>query len=70
MERAYLVTTDYSEPGEIQGFGSQHLSDGSYDDFARANAGHFRRHSLEPGCLYYFDAEHVHTWSTRARPSG
>jgi hypothetical protein len=60
-ETAFLVTTDYESKDQVRGVQSGRLSEESFDDFARANAGHFRRHHFEPGKLYYFDTTRVHT---------
>ena len=60
-DSAFLVTTDYSHAGEIRGERSVPLDEQSFDRFARANAGHYRRHLLEPGRLHYFDTSRVHT---------
>ena len=60
-DAAFLVTTDYESVDQVQGAGSDRLSADSFDDFARTNAGHFRKHHLEPGRLHYFDTTHVHT---------
>jgi hypothetical protein len=60
-ERAFLVTTDYTAPSQIEGSRSRPTGGRSFDEFARSNAGHFRRHTLEPGRLHYFDTNRVHT---------
>ena len=46
---AFLVTTDYENVDQLGDQSSQRLSEESFADFADANAGHFRRHRLEPG---------------------
>jgi hypothetical protein len=58
-DSAFLVTTDYHRQDQVRGPGR--LSEESFEDFARANAGHFRKHHLKPGRLYYFDTTRVHT---------
>jgi hypothetical protein len=58
---AFLVTTDYWQVDEIRGDRAVPLDEESFDRFARANAGHHRRHELEPGRLHYFDTSRVHT---------
>jgi hypothetical protein len=60
-DAAFLVTTDFDSVDQVRGGGSGRLSADSFDDVARANAGHLRRHHLEPGRLCYFDTTHVHT---------
>lgn len=60
-DSAFLVTTDYSQRDEIRGSRFVPLDEESFDRFAHANAGHFRRHRLEPGRLHYFDTSRVHT---------
>jgi hypothetical protein len=60
-DSAFLVTTDYERVDQLQGSAPGHLNEGSFDDFAGANAGHFRQHHLEPGGLYYFSTNRVHT---------
>src|SRR5262249_54501037 len=57
---AFLITTDYDDVSELRGSSSR-LDEGSLEAFARANAGHFRKHHLEPGSLYYFRTSKVHT---------
>jgi hypothetical protein len=59
-ESAFLVTTDYDRVEQLRG-STSNLDEGSFESFARANAGHFRRHRLEPGSLYYFPTNTVHT---------
>jgi len=56
----FLVTTDYDHQRQVRGVGPV-LTPETFDAFAAANAGHFERHSLEPGLLHYFDTTHVHT---------
>jgi hypothetical protein len=56
---AFLVTTDYADAREI--VGERALSASTFDTFAAANAGHFRKHHLTVGCLHYFDTSRVHT---------
>jgi hypothetical protein len=58
---AFLVTTDYESKDQVRGLQSDSLSEESFEAFARANAGHFRKHHLEAGQLYYFDTTRVHT---------
>lgn len=58
---AFLVTTDYWQVDEIRGARAVPLDEESFDRFAGANAGHYRRHQLEPGRLHYFDTSRVHT---------
>jgi hypothetical protein len=60
-DSAFLVTTDYCRVDEIRGSRSVPLDEDSFDRFARANEGHYRRHRLEPGRLHYFDTNRVHT---------
>jgi hypothetical protein len=60
-DSAFLVTTDYWHVDEVRGEQSVPLNEESFDRFARANAGHYRRHRLEPGRLHYFDTSRVHT---------
>lgn len=56
---AFLVTTDYTSAEQV--VGPRSLTADALDDFARANAGHFLTHHLEPGRLHYFDTTRVHT---------
>jgi hypothetical protein len=56
---AFLVTTDYTDEREV--VGPRTLTVDAFASFAAANAGHFRKHHLEPGRLCYFDTSHVHT---------
>jgi hypothetical protein len=60
-DAAFLVTTDYESADQARGARSGYLSEESFEAFARANAGHFRKHHLEPGRLYHFDTTRVHT---------
>jgi hypothetical protein len=60
-DSAFLVTTDYERVDQLQRPAPGRLNERSFDDFAGANAGHFRKHHLEPGCLYYFSTNRVHT---------
>jgi len=60
-ESAFLLTTDYWNVDQVRGPRSVPLEEESFERFARANAGHYRRHQLEPGCLHYFDTSRVHT---------
>ncbi len=57
---AFLVTTTYTSEDQVRGAGRV-LTAGTFDAFAAANAGHFARHHLEPGVLYYFNTTLVHT---------
>jgi hypothetical protein len=57
---AFLVTTDYTHEDQVRGVGRV-LSADTFATFAEANAGHFARHTLEPGLLHYFDTTRVHT---------
>ena len=58
-DEAYLVTTDYTSPDQV--VGPRFLTDEAFDDFARANEGHFAKHHLEPAKVQYFDTTRVHT---------
>jgi hypothetical protein len=58
---AFLVVTDYDDVGQIRGPQGPRLDRGAFDDFARANEGHFRSHHLEIGKLHCFDTKKVHT---------
>lgn len=60
-DTAFLVTTDYERADQVRGPRSERLSEESFEAFARANAGHFQRHRLEPGRLHYFNTLRVHT---------
>jgi hypothetical protein len=60
-DSAFLVTTNYWDVDEIGGARSVPLDEESFAQFARENAGHYRRHRLEPGRLHYFDTSRVHT---------
>jgi hypothetical protein len=60
-DSAFLVTTDYERVDQLQGPASGHLDEDSFDEFASANAGHFRKHHLKPGRLYHFSTSKVHT---------
>lgn len=60
-DTAFLVTTDYENEDQVRGPRSGHLSEESFERFARANAGHFRKHHFGRGRLYYFDTTRVHT---------
>jgi hypothetical protein len=60
-DSAFLVTTDYRHVGEIRGARAVPLDEESFDRFARANAGHYGRHQLEPGRLHHFDTSRIHT---------
>ena len=57
---AFLVTTDYDHEDQVREVGRVLTAD-TFDTFAAANAGRFRRHFLEPGWLHYFDTTRVHT---------
>jgi hypothetical protein len=59
-ESAFLVTTDYDRVEQLQAPASP-LTEDSFEAFAEANVGHFRRDRLEPGSLYYFPTNTVHT---------
>ncbi len=60
-ERAFLVLTDYTRPDQVRGDASVRLGERSFEEFASANAGHYEKHHLQPGRLYYFDTTRVHT---------
>jgi len=60
-DSSYLLTTDYWQADEVRGSPSVPVNGEDFDQFARANAGHYRRHQLEPGRLHYFDTSRVHT---------
>jgi hypothetical protein len=57
---AFLVTTDYVHAKLVRGSGPP-LDEDGFARFAADNAGHFMRHALPPGRLYYFDTTRVHT---------
>ena len=58
--RAFLVTTDYEHESRVQGVGRV-LTEDDFPRFAEGNAGHFKRHHLQPGLLHYFNTTKVHT---------
>jgi hypothetical protein len=61
VDEAFLVLTDYEAVDQLRGPRSTRLSEASFEEFARVNGGHFRRHHLAAGRLYYFDTTRVHT---------
>jgi hypothetical protein len=56
-----LILTDYEHVRQLRPRADVGLLFRRFDEFAAANAGHFRVHRLEPGKLHYFDTTKIHT---------
>ena len=56
-----LVLTDYTDLTQFQGDAAVKLTQANFDEFVKANEGHFRTHRLEVGQLHYFNTSNVHT---------